>query len=112
MDMTQLASNLFVAGQIRKTDLATLAEEGFTDVVCNRPDEEHPEDPSASVMADAASDLRMRFHYLPIRPGEPFQSQAKALKKLVAQPDSKVLAYCRSGARSTTAWDFAQNEPV
>lgn len=108
--MTQLASNLFVAAQIAERDLATLAKEGFTDVVCNRPDEEHPEDPNAQAMADTAADLRMTFHYLPIRHGEPFQSQAQNLKELVAQPGSKVLAYCRSGARSANAWDFACRE--
>lgn len=109
--MTQLASNLFVAPQIAKADLASLAQDGFTDVVCNRPDEEHPEDPDAQAMADMATGLQMRFHYLPIRHGEPFQSQAERLKQLVATPGSKVLAYCRSGARSSNAWDLACREP-
>jgi sulfide:quinone oxidoreductase len=110
MEMTQLAPNLFVAAQIARDDLAILARDGFTDVVCNRPDAEHPEDPDAAAMAETASGLQLRFHYQPIVHGEPFLTQAQALKALVAQPEKKVLAYCRSGARSTRSWDLARSE--
>ena len=110
MDMTQLAPNLFAGGQIARDDLEFLARKGFTDVVCNRPDAEHPEDPGFQAMAAFASDLGLSFHYLPIVPGEPFEEQARGLSRLVLRQGSKVFAYCRSGARTTSSWALAQAE--
>ncbi len=108
MDVTQLAPNLFVAPQITEDDLLLLSREGFTDVVCNRPDEEHPESATSTTMADVAKDLGLAFHYLPITPGEPFAAEARALAKVVAQPGAKVFAYCRSGTRTSNAWSLAK----
>ncbi len=108
MDMTQIAPNLFVGAQIAEEDLEELALKGFTDVVCNRPDSEHPESSASSRMSDVAIGLGLAFHYLPITPGEPFAAEAEALSKVVARPGAKVLAYCRSGARASNAWSLAQ----
>ena len=108
MEIKQLTPNLVVGAQIRAEDLRTLAEKGFTDIVCNRPDEEHPEDPSSLIMEELASRLGMAFHYLPITPNAVFDRQARRLAELTATPDAKVFAYCRSGARSTNAWTYAQ----
>ncbi len=60
MKMTQLTQDLFVGPQIEEEDLSFLASQGFTDVVCNRPDAEHPESSPSSKMADVAKDLGMQ----------------------------------------------------
>jgi sulfide:quinone oxidoreductase len=104
MDMTQLASNVFVGPQIAESDLTQLANAGFTDVVCNRPDAEHPNEAASTRMADLAKGLGLAFHYHPITPGQPFDSQASVLSRLASDPGAKVFAYCRSGARSSAAW--------
>ena len=109
MEKTKLAPNLFVGPQISEADLADLAREGFTDVVCTRPDAEHPESAPWPSMADAASEFGLAFHYHPITPGEPFAAEAEALSKVVARPGAMVLAYCRSGTRATNAWSLAQD---
>ena len=108
MDIRQLSENLFVGPQINPNDLAALARQGFTDVICNRPDNEHSKDASSAKMNALASELGLTFHYLPITPNEPFNQQAQALASLVAQGDKKLFAYCRSGARSSNAWSFAR----
>ena len=108
MDMTQLAPNLFVGAQIAEQDLAELADEGFTDVVCNRPDAEHPGNAVSSKMNEVAKGLGLAFHYCPITVGEPFAMEAEKLAGVVEQPGAKVFAYCRSGVRATKAWSFAQ----
>ena len=111
MDMTQLAPNLFVGPQIAEEDLAILAGKGFTDVVCNRPDSEHRGDAPSSRMATISKSLGLAFHYHPITPGEPFAEEAEKLSSLVARPNAKVFAYCRSGTRASNAWAFAnENE--
>ena len=108
MEIAQLAPNLFVGAQIAEEDLVALAREGFTDIVCNRPDAEHPETASSASMAQIAKGLGIAFHYLPIIPGEPFPEQARRLAAVVAEPAAKVFAYCRSGARAANAWALAQ----
>lgn len=108
MEMTQLAPNLFVGAQISEDDLSELAVEGFTDVVCNRPDVEHPGSAPSSRMAEIAKGLGLSFHYHPITPGESFAEEASTLASVVAKPKAKVFAYCRSGTRSSNAWSLAQ----
>ncbi|KNG93896.1 hypothetical protein ATO11_10580 [Pseudaestuariivita atlantica] len=108
MDMIQIAPNLSVGPQITEDDLSDLAQAGFTDIVCNRPDEEHPEDTPSTQMAVTAEGLGMAFHYHPITPGEPFAEEAEKLARVVARPGAKVFAYCRSGARATNAWLLTQ----
>ncbi|MBT8458583.1 MAG: TIGR01244 family phosphatase [Boseongicola sp.] len=107
--MTQLAQNLFVGAQIEEEDLSGLADEGFTDVVCNRPDAEHPGSAPSSRMADTARSLGLAFHYHPITPGEPFAEEADSLSAVVARPSAKVFAYCRSGKRASDAWALAMS---
>ena len=108
MVMTQLAPNFFIGAQIAEGDLAELAVAGFTDVVCNRPDAEHPGSAVSSKMAEAAKGVGLAFHYLPITVGEPFAEEAEKLAGVIAQPGAKVFAYCRSGMRATNAWSLAQ----
>ncbi|WP_050927555.1 TIGR01244 family sulfur transferase [Aestuariivita boseongensis] len=108
MERTQLAENLYVGSQIAETDLAALKQDGFTDVICNRPDEEHPGEAASAEMQKIATNLGLAFHYQPIAPGEPFARQASFLKRIVTQPGKKVFAYCRSGARSTNAWNLVE----
>ena len=110
MEITHLSPNLAVGAQIGQGDLKDLARAGFTDIVCNRPDLEHPEDPDASVMEDTAKELGLAFHYLPIAPSEAYDLQAQNLARLTTRPGAKVFAYCRSGARSTRAWALAKSE--
>ncbi len=108
MEMTQLAPNLFVGPQISEEDLPALAREGFADVVCNRPDAEHPDGAPSSKLAEIARSVGLTFHYHPISPGEPYAEEAKKLSSIVGRPRAKVFAYCRSGARVSNAWSLAK----
>ena len=112
MKTTQLSPNLFVGAQIGPADLEHLAAAGFTDVVCNRPDGEHPEGPASRQLAASAAELRLAFHYLPIPPNAPIEEQALSLARLTSRDGVKVFAYCRSGARSAKAWNHAQAKQV
>ena len=108
MKISRLAPNLFAGAQIAPRDLNMLAEEGFTDIVCHRPDSEHADGPVSAKVSTAAERLGLRFHYQPITPGAPYATQAEALKRLTTRPGAKVFAYCRSGGRVAQAWTLAQ----
>lgn len=110
MDITDLSPSFSVGAQIGPEDVAALARRGFTDIVCNRPDAEHPDGPGSATIADAASRHGLTFHYLPITPGQPFDAEAQRLATVASRSGAKVFAYCRSGARASNAW--ALTRPV
>lgn len=106
MDLRQLTPDLAVAPQIDLADVPVLAQAGFKTLINNRPDDEDGAI-DREVMAKAAADAGMEYHYLPFRPGqvspELIQGFAAAL-----QGEKPAIAFCRSGTRSTTLWALGQ----
>lgn len=99
MNMQKINDALSIAQQISVADVATLAEQGFKSIVCNRPDGESADQPTFAAIAAAAEDHGLQIVHQPVvgssitpQDGAEFGQHVKALP----QP---VLAYCRSGAR-------------
>ncbi|MEM8824818.1 MAG: TIGR01244 family sulfur transferase [Pseudomonadota bacterium] len=105
MDLRPLSDTHAVAPMIEPDDLATLAAEGYTAIICNRPDAEVPPSHQAAAMQTAAEAAGLAFTYNPITmPSltlDAVEEQADAL-------DGKTLAYCASGTRSAILWALAQ----
>ena len=108
IDHKLLSVTMSVGPQIELEDLRSIAEAGYTDVVCNRPDAEHLDGAVSRLVARAAADLGLRFHYLPIEPTQTPQTQSEALADILAQANTRVFAYCRSGARAEKAYLLAK----
>ncbi|MDB6179803.1 TIGR01244 family sulfur transferase [Paracoccus fistulariae] len=106
MDLRQLSPDLAVSPQILPEDVPLLAEAGFKTLINNRPDDEVDATIDHQRMQAAAAEAGMEYHYLPFSPGqvtpELIEGYAKALTG--ARP---VVAYCRSGNRSTVLWALA-----
>lgn len=106
MDLRQLTSNLAVSPQIAIEDVPLLAQSGFRTLINNRPDNEDGA-VDHTVMAQAAADAGMTYHYLPFTPGQItpdlIQGFADAL-----EGHKPAIAYCRSGNRSTVLWALSQ----
>ena len=107
MDLRQLTPNLAVAPQIALEDVPLLAASGFKTLINNRPDDETGA-VDHQLMAQAAADAGMDYHYLPFTPGQItpdlIQGFAEAL-----EGKKPALAYCRSGNRSTVLWALSQS---
>lgn len=103
MDLRQLSPNLAVSPQILPEDVPALAEAGFKVLVNNRPDDEVTADIDHDVMAKAAADAGMRYHYLPFHPGQ-ITPQLIAEFGQATAGQAPVIAYCRSGNRCTVLW--------
>ncbi len=43
MELRQITEKIFVSPQVAPEDVATLKADGFTTLICNRPDTENPE---------------------------------------------------------------------
>ena len=110
-----VTSDYAVSGQITETDLATLAAEGFTTVICNRPDSEVEPALQAHVIEAEAKRLGLEFVYNPVSPQGLTMENVETQAAAIARAKGPVFAYCRSGRRSTLCWSFAQAgrmEPV
>jgi len=108
MSFQQLSSNFAVAVQISVEDLTPIAQAGFKSIICNRPDNEGPDQTNFSIIENAAKALGLQTRYLPAISGQVSSDHGHAMALLLKELPGPVLAYCRSGARSTNIWQLAQ----
>lgn len=106
-DIRSVTADFAVAPQISPQDFAGVAAAGFKRVICNRPDAEVPPDLSSAVMAAAAKAAGLDYVHVPIV-GMPSAVGVETIFAAVQSANGPVLAYCRSGARSITAWAIGQ----
>ena len=104
MSIYRLSEHCAVAGQITAADIATLAVDGYATVICNRPDGEEYGQPPASDIAAACEEHGIVFHLIPIDRSGLTQTMVDEFREAVADSDGPVLAYCRSGQRSSVIW--------
>jgi sulfide:quinone oxidoreductase len=99
---------LSVSEQIRLSDLETVKAAGFRSLVCNRPDGEAVDQPVFSAVEEAALALGLEVRFLPALSGKVTDEQGEAFGALMADLPKPVLAFCRTGIRSTTMWALWQ----
>ncbi len=104
MEIRRLSESFGVSDQITPADLPRIAELGFKAVICNRPDGEGADQPSFDAVADSAQGVGLDTVYVPVAPtGATAADRLEFARQLQALP-KPVLAYCRSGNRSTNLW--------
>ena len=107
--MKQLDDRTFVAGQISPAELAHAAARGFSAIVNNRPDGEEPGQPSSAEMEAAARAAGLDYRHIPIARG--FNADdVLAMADALDAAEGKLLAFCKSGTRSTYLWALARAE--
>lgn len=104
----KLDDSISVAGQIAPTDIADAARQGFTFVINNRPDGEAPEQPDGAEMEAAARAAGLGYAAIPITHAGFSEDQVIAMGDALDQAAGPVLAFCRSGTRSTFVWALAR----
>ena len=112
MIIKQIAPGLSVSGQLTPQDVADAALQGFKSIICNRPDGEEAGQPSAANLGEQAKALGLGFTYIPVTPGSITNDDGDKMRAALAAMPAPVLAFCRSGARSTKLWEMAQNAPA
>lgn len=106
----QLDSRTLVSGQVAPHEVVTLAQQGVTILVNNRPDGEEPDQPRAAELEEAAAQAGIAYRFVPIQRGiGPADVQAMR-EAMGATGDGKMLAFCRSGTRSALACALAHRE--
>ncbi|MCA8868740.1 MAG: TIGR01244 family phosphatase [Rhodobacteraceae bacterium] len=106
MKISLVAPDYSVAGQIAESDLADLAADGFKTIICNRPDAEVDADLHQEFIAAEAKRLGMAFVYNPVSNQGMTMENLTLQAEAIATANGPVLAYCRSGMRSTVVWSL------
>jgi uncharacterized protein (TIGR01244 family) len=107
MQVTKHTDDFATAPQLALEHLSAIAAHGFKTVINNRPDMEGgPDQPTSAQMQAAAEAAGLRYHYLPVVSGGITPAQVAQMAELVEAAEGPVLAFCRSGARSTQLWSL------
>jgi uncharacterized protein (TIGR01244 family) len=97
-----------VYGQIRPEDVATAAQLGFRTIVNNRPDGEEAGQPAAAEIEAAATAAGLGYVAIPVDHSGLTMAQVEAMAATLDAQPGPVLAFCRSGTRSTNLWALAR----
>jgi len=108
---TKLDDDIFVSVQITVDQVTKASDMGITLIVNNRPDGESVDQTEGAIIAAACNDVGIEYKEIPITHAGFSAPQVDAM--IAALEDNnikggKILAYCRSGTRSTFLWSLAK----
>lgn len=99
-----------VAPQIQPEDVVAIAAAGYKTLVNNRPDGEGEGQPSSDAIAQAAQGHGLAYYHLPVESGNIRDDNVRDFAELLHMAKGPVLAFCRTGTRSTSLWALSQAE--
>jgi sulfide:quinone oxidoreductase len=108
VDIAQIDDKTFVAGQILLEDMPAIAARGIRVIVNNRPDGEALHQPSAQAIQDAARVLGMRVVNLAFIPATLTSEAVAQFAAILRDEPGPILAFCRTGNRSSMIWGAAR----
>ena len=108
MELKRINDDISVSPQISPDDMPALKAAGFVTVINNRPDGETPDQPTSATMQAAAEAAGLSYHYIPLGRDGVSPEMVEETTAALEGSDGPVLAFCRSGTRSTTLWALSQ----
>jgi uncharacterized protein (TIGR01244 family) len=107
MRIVRLDDEVSVAGQVAPDEMEALRSSGIAMIVNNRPDGEEPGQPAAAAIEAAATAAGIGYRFIPVR-GAVSEAQIIAMADALRAAQGPVVAFCRSGTRSTFLWALAR----
>ena len=105
--MRKIDERTYVSGQVDPADLPAIKAAGLAMIVNNRPDGEDQDQPAAAAIETAARAAGLDYRFIPVASG--FSAdQVDAMTEALDAAEGPVLAFCRSGTRSTFLWALAR----
>jgi sulfide:quinone oxidoreductase len=105
LSLLPIDDRVAVSGQLKPSDMKTIAEAGFVAVVNNRPDGEAMfGQPRTTDLRQAAEAAGLIFLDLPFSSTRATPEQVRAFADLLAGHEGRVVAFCKSGMRSALLW--------
>ncbi|MEP0392298.1 MAG: TIGR01244 family sulfur transferase [Erythrobacter sp.] len=106
-DFKPLSETVFASPQIELPDVAFAKTSGVTTIVNNRPDGEEPSAPQSQAIEAEALAAGLDYISIPIGHSGFSEVQVDAMVEAMKGAKGSMLAYCRSGTRSTFLWALA-----
>ncbi|MAU44394.1 MAG: TIGR01244 family phosphatase [Yangia sp.] len=107
MAIIELTPGYSVSPQIAVEEVPAIAAAGISLVICNRPDDEVPPPLQRKALETAVRGAGMDFVYIPVVNGGLTLDQVAEQASAIGAAEGPVLAYCRSGTRSSIVWAVA-----
>jgi uncharacterized protein (TIGR01244 family) len=104
----KLTDSVLAAPQICETDVAQAAELGVKLIINNRPEDESDDQTPGAEIEAAARAAGLDYVAIPVTHAGFSEPQVQAMAEALEGADGPVLAYCRSGTRSTLLWALAE----
>lgn len=104
-----LDETIMVAPQIGTDAVAEALAQGVTLIINNRPEGESDDQVPGAEIEAAARAAGIDYVSIPITHSGFSEAQVSAMSDALGQASGRVLAYCRSGTRSTLLWALAQS---
>lgn len=104
----QLSDHVYASPQIGLAEVAEAARMGMGLIINNRPEGESDDQVHGEEIAAAARSAGLDYVAIPVTHAGFSEGQMKAMAGALASTDKPILAYCRSGTRSTLLWALAE----
>ncbi len=108
MELKRINDDISVSPQISLDDMPALKAAGFVTVINNRPDGESFDQPASDEVRVAAEAAGLAYHYIPLGREGVSPQMVEQTEAALEGSNGPVLAFCRSGTRSTTLWALSQ----
>lgn len=104
----KLTDTVFASPQIGLAEVAQAKAQGIALIVNNRPEDESDDQIPGPEIEAAARDAGIGYVAIPVTHAGFSEWQVKAMAEALQASPGPVLAYCRSGTRSTLLWALAR----
>lgn len=104
----RLTDQVFASPQINLAEVAEAAAQGIRLIINNRPEEESDDQVPGAEIEAAARSAGMDYIAIPVTHAGFSQWQMEAMARALTEASGPVLAYCRSGTRSTLLWALTE----
>ncbi|HUD28835.1 MAG TPA: TIGR01244 family sulfur transferase [Novosphingobium sp.] len=103
----QITDTVFASPQISTDAIAEAKAMGIVRIINNRPEGESDDQTPGAEIEAAAREAGIDYVSIPVTHSGFSQTQVDAMEQAL-EADGPVLAYCRSGTRSTLLWALAR----
>lgn len=104
----QITDTVFASPQIGMDEIAEAKAMGITRIINNRPEDESEDQTPGAEIEAAARAAGIDYVAIPVTHAGFSQAQVDAMQEALDGAGGPVLAYCRSGTRSTLLWALAR----
>ena len=104
----KVTDRFYASPQIEVADLTEAEQLGVKLVINNRPEDESEDQTPGPTIEQAVRAAGMDYVAIPVTHAGFSETQVSAMVEALGRADGPVLAYCRSGTRSTLLWSLAE----